>query len=499
MNQQEDVTLELLSAYLDGELTRDEQARVEQLLGSSQAHRQLLVEMQAVQRAVQGLPAERLDAGFADRVLSCALSQRLVAAEPMLASDPRRSPRGRIRPEGSRWPGRGLVGAGLAAALLLVGGLAASWYLRPARPHQNSSQLALADRAGSPPARSPERGFDADTSVSEAGGEEPADTVAASQGGASVASEPASDSLAVAAGGQMAPAPTATPSDPGKSAEGLAGPPPLDGATGLVTPTPDPSARPSHTPPPPTKSAPSAPRVPVVPHLDGTQQMLLVIDVTLTSLGTRQAAFDQAMIASGISFDCAVPVDAELEKSLLESRFFDRPDPPPASVSSNSPADERMVAVVYVVALAGQVDDMWRHMKGDAGRFADVSMDIALRPGDLSMFDELRQAVDEQAGLAAAAAEQTRRRRAAAHRLVFSPGWRGTPVRKLDGVDAMAGLLPDWMLGKPSDLDTGSRPPDRPVLEVGRAPELAEPRLGEEATAEALFVVRPDGQGGAKE
>ena len=49
---------ELLSAYLDGELTADEQAAVEARLSADPAAAELLHQLRAVSQAVQGLPQE---------------------------------------------------------------------------------------------------------------------------------------------------------------------------------------------------------------------------------------------------------------------------------------------------------------------------------------------------------------------------------------------------------------------------------------------------------
>lgn len=66
---------ELLSAYLDGELPREERARVEDWLTASAEHRRLLDDLKAIRRELQALPKQSLDAGFSDRVLA-AIRQR---------------------------------------------------------------------------------------------------------------------------------------------------------------------------------------------------------------------------------------------------------------------------------------------------------------------------------------------------------------------------------------------------------------------------------------
>ena len=60
---------ERLSAYLDGELSSDEQARVEQLLADEPAARQLLDELRAVSSTLQGLPRTRAPGDLATDVL----------------------------------------------------------------------------------------------------------------------------------------------------------------------------------------------------------------------------------------------------------------------------------------------------------------------------------------------------------------------------------------------------------------------------------------------
>ena len=60
---------ELISAYLDGELTADERARVENLLTNSAAHRKSLAEMTSLAEELHELPGYRLDEEFPERVL----------------------------------------------------------------------------------------------------------------------------------------------------------------------------------------------------------------------------------------------------------------------------------------------------------------------------------------------------------------------------------------------------------------------------------------------
>jgi anti-sigma factor RsiW len=68
---------ELLSAYLDGELTAEEQALVERRLGDSAEFRQLHDELRALRAGLQALPRQQLDADFAESVVRRAERSRL--------------------------------------------------------------------------------------------------------------------------------------------------------------------------------------------------------------------------------------------------------------------------------------------------------------------------------------------------------------------------------------------------------------------------------------
>ena len=65
-----DLELDMLSAYLDGELTDDERAAVEARLEVSAEWRAELAEVESARSIVRGLPARDAPPGFWDRVLS---------------------------------------------------------------------------------------------------------------------------------------------------------------------------------------------------------------------------------------------------------------------------------------------------------------------------------------------------------------------------------------------------------------------------------------------
>jgi hypothetical protein len=73
---------ELLSAYLDGELTAAEQAEVERLLASSPAARQLLDELRTLSATLQSLPQQKLGEDLSQQVLRVAERRMLTEGEP---------------------------------------------------------------------------------------------------------------------------------------------------------------------------------------------------------------------------------------------------------------------------------------------------------------------------------------------------------------------------------------------------------------------------------
>ena len=74
---------ELISAYLDDELSPAEKLRVEEQLMDSAEHRQLFEELKALRRGMQSLPQRKLDADFAARVLQKAEKQLLADDQPV--------------------------------------------------------------------------------------------------------------------------------------------------------------------------------------------------------------------------------------------------------------------------------------------------------------------------------------------------------------------------------------------------------------------------------
>jgi hypothetical protein len=77
---------ELLSAYLDGELSEADRARAERLLAEQPEARQLLEDLRAIRGGFEGLPAHRLEQDFPARVLRGA-EREMLADESSQAAD----------------------------------------------------------------------------------------------------------------------------------------------------------------------------------------------------------------------------------------------------------------------------------------------------------------------------------------------------------------------------------------------------------------------------
>lgn len=71
---------ELISAYLDGELSGEERARVEQLLATNADARQLVDELRALSTTLQSLPAQTVGESLSDRVLRIAERRTLAGS-----------------------------------------------------------------------------------------------------------------------------------------------------------------------------------------------------------------------------------------------------------------------------------------------------------------------------------------------------------------------------------------------------------------------------------
>lgn len=125
---------ELLSAYLDDELSAKERARVEQLLATDPQARALLGALRETAEAVRALPTER-----APEHISAALQDRLEREVLLAAADPDATLARHRRP-----PVRATFAIAAMLAVAIGGGLYVS--LRQARQADEGYQVAHADR-----------------------------------------------------------------------------------------------------------------------------------------------------------------------------------------------------------------------------------------------------------------------------------------------------------------------------------------------------------------
>ncbi|MBI3466699.1 MAG: zf-HC2 domain-containing protein, partial [Planctomycetes bacterium] len=123
---------DLLTAYLDRELSPDERAAVERSLESSAEAQGRLHELELTSRFLRRLPAQRIEADFADRVLDRLRRESLLRAEPQM---PKRSNRRMV------WWASGP----LAAAAMLV---LAIWLNREPHLKQEDSSLSSTPPSG---------------------------------------------------------------------------------------------------------------------------------------------------------------------------------------------------------------------------------------------------------------------------------------------------------------------------------------------------------------
>jgi hypothetical protein len=125
---------ELLSAYLDRELSPDERAAVDRLLDQSSEARERLRELEATSRFVRSQPRHQLTVGFAESVIDRLRSESLLRPAP-------------IAPQPTRRRNAWWVGAPMAAAATLLIALGI-WNYRPgnttlpALPTPSPSNLA---------------------------------------------------------------------------------------------------------------------------------------------------------------------------------------------------------------------------------------------------------------------------------------------------------------------------------------------------------------------
>jgi putative zinc finger protein len=119
---------ELLSAYLDGELSAAERAVVESRLAADPEARQLLDELRVLSSEVRGLPRYAAGDGFAQRVVQAALAAK--ADQNGSIQTAQRDKSSLRRKSRSVWWSAALAGAGTVAAALMILAWSQGWLAR---------------------------------------------------------------------------------------------------------------------------------------------------------------------------------------------------------------------------------------------------------------------------------------------------------------------------------------------------------------------------------
>jgi anti-sigma factor RsiW len=317
----EEFDAELLSAYLDGELSNDERLRVERRLRASPVFRGELEQLEILDRSLRSLPEVRLDGGFADRVL-----RRI---EQQQATRPHREVQPAQRPTAAKWAAgwRGFISAAItvAAALLVT---------------------AYAFNAG----------------------------------------ERRTSEIAVSR------------------------PPPRP--TGVQSQRPD-ELRPSPSPKPGAEivqqPGPKAPTLPATPdtsawalvHAVQKQtrlKLLMVYEVSVTPEGVAQAAFANLLRRHGIRFYQTLPVGEQEQRALLKHRFLDGVQ---IDKDATAPIDE--VQLFLVSCMGRQADEIWLDLTNRPAGFGSAWMNLTTREaGDDGVLNKLCEAsgIEKRSGQA---------------------------------------------------------------------------------------------------
>ncbi len=256
-----------------------------------------------------------------------------------------------------------------------------------------------------------------------------------------------------------------------------------------------------------TEASPSA--TPGAGEFVGTQsplpavgRYLMVVDVTLTPKALKDKAFEQTLGQIGIEFDASIQVDPQLEQALLAGRFLNKPSPKQANngqgpakgkrqAKTETPAT-RLVDLVYVVAPAGKIDAAIPAMKQQRDLFPRVKLDLAKKPEQLRVFEQLRRASN--------AVLVNRTRPARAQRVLLPASFFETRLERFrlqsphsDRRGLAVAMVPAWLLIADRQAEDRLAPPGSPARDDAEArAERGRKKLAEFAQmeSEVLFVVR---------
>jgi anti-sigma factor RsiW len=284
------VTEELISAYIDGEVTADERAHVEAALADSAEFRQLYEELKGLRSDLQALPRFHLPDDFALRVL-----ERAELASPAPPAARRHAGQASIlRRRQNRLRVWRTVAA--TAATIAVGLLFALVYV-------------------------------------------------AQQGG--------------------------------------------DGQPQLVEgPTPAPVIPPEPAPDPATDK----PDIQLAEADFDRPKYVFIVDLTLTPQAQQDQVFRKAMRRAAIDFDTGIPVDEDLEASLLDSRFIG--DVQKVVPGDGSQAAPDAIEMIYVSGNGNQINQAIADLQSrPPAEILHTRFDMAIEPKERDVFRRLNDAI----------------------------------------------------------------------------------------------------------
>ncbi len=136
--------------------------------------------------------------------------------------------------------------------------------------------------------------------------------------------------------------------------------------------------------------------------LPAVGQYMLVVELWPSRKALDKRLFEQALATYGIAFDRSIPVDQKLEHALLESRILKqrrlKAENAAGKASDAKPqgkphqaGDSQSADLVFVLAPAKDIDRMIMDLKADRDSFPKVKFDLAVKPEQLKVFQQLRQ------------------------------------------------------------------------------------------------------------
>ncbi len=343
---------ELISAYVDGEVTEDERLRAEAYIASSSEWRQYYEELLALRQTLQTLPRFTPTTDVAEYVI--AKATRHAHTEPKPRVRPGRNPPWATSP--TLWV---MVTAGcvLLVGVIVYFGPMGSLFGPNGPTSHTQSVLSSGDKTR-PDAHPAIPGTNKDVADHVAPATQ-GSTASMARTGSSAPSTTNPDDRSGPTGPQLAQSKSLVRSGRSESPESA--------TTGLTTDRAD--------------------QLPLT---------AMVIDLVLTDKGIREQVVDRAWVEVGIPSGQTIPVDAALEKALLGQRVFGGlgPEQLPAE-GVGLPANVPYFQIFFIVATGRQIDAFLQRLD-DLRATGDVSLvrlDLTMGTSDSVLFSALdRQA-----------------------------------------------------------------------------------------------------------